>query len=357
VVAANWTGTELLMGLADHSGPDLTARLLLALTVLYTERPLHTTEERQQYVELALRLIDKVDQSTRTMVAAILRKHGAAPTEVCERLAPARLIGADDAPPLNDRAAKLSIHVDAAGVDNGTVVSSNADPLTSAASSAEREPADLGEAFFAANAVERRLLLAALASEPGSETTLASALGEGGAAGAAAKLATESISDHYRTLDAAAMEGRIGEFIREFERALGIPKTLCERILNDRSGEPMVIAARAAKMPIAVLQRILLLVNPAVSHSVQRVYDLTDLFHEINQDTAAKLLLLWRRSCSAGDSTAKPRPPAQKPLVPREPPGTALRSRFGALAARVGGQDINARPDPGNAGRGDLRFR
>jgi hypothetical protein len=359
VAAANWTGTEILMGLADHSGPDITARLLLALTVLYTQRPLHTTEERQQYVELASRLIDKVDPSTRTRVAGILCNHAAAPTEVCERLAPARLIAADDVTPANHRGANLHTHVYGADTDINTAISGDGDPVASAAPDAERKPEELGEAFFAANAAERRRLLAVLASSAGGENMPAcGALGDGHeSAKAAVGFATGTTSDRYRSLDAAAMEGRIGEFIREFERALGIPKTLCERILNDRSGEPMVIAAKAANMPIAVLQRILLLVNPAVSHSVRRVYDLTDLFHEIDQDTAARLMSSWRRHSSAAETAANLEPPARKPLAPRELPGTALRSRFGALAARVAGQDINARPDPGNVGRGDLRFR
>ena len=139
-------------------------------------------------------------------------------------------------------------------------------------------------------------------------------------------------------LDTAAMEGRIGEFIREFERLLGVPKTLCERILNDRSGEPMVVAAKAVNMPTAVLQRILLLVNPAVSHSVQRVYDLTDLFHDLDRGTAATLLSLWRAQAAPNPETG-PRRPSDS--APREARAASLRSRFGALAERIGGSSAH----------------
>ena len=94
----------------------------------------------------------------------------------------------------------------------------------------------------------------------------------------------------YERLDAAALQGRIGEFIREFERLLDLPRSLCERIVNDPSGEPIVVAAMAVHMPIAVLQRILLLVNPAMGHSVERVFDLTNLAYDLERAAAIRLL-------------------------------------------------------------------
>src|SRR3984893_15001462 len=86
VAVANATNNTMVMGLADRPGADMTARLLLALTALYVERPTHTDEERRQYVELALRLIDKVDASARAQVANLLAGHAAAPAEIQERL-------------------------------------------------------------------------------------------------------------------------------------------------------------------------------------------------------------------------------------------------------------------------------
>src|SRR6266851_3970719 len=80
------TNRDILTGIGDRPGADMTARLLLALTALYVQRPTHTAEERQQYIELALRLIDKVDEATRTTVAGILQRHPYAPAEIFERL-------------------------------------------------------------------------------------------------------------------------------------------------------------------------------------------------------------------------------------------------------------------------------
>jgi hypothetical protein len=204
-----------------------------------------------------------------------------------------------------------------------------------------------GEAFFAGNSAERRQVLsqiAVLAADDGEPTQPAG-------------------PDDMRVfagLDAAAMEGRIGEFLREFERLLSIPKSLCERILNDRSGEPMVVTAKAANMPIAMLHRILLLVNPAVSHSVERVFDLSDLFHDIERGTAVKLLSLWRAQAHDVEATTEPEPADNKVGGLRE--GSGLRSRFGALADRIRVQDgsdkgLSVPRAPGNAARRDLRSR
>jgi hypothetical protein len=56
-------------------------------------------------------------------------------------------------------------------------------------------------------------------------------------------------------------------------------------------------------MPADVLQRILLFINPAISHSVQRVYELAALYDEISHDTAESMLAIWRGRSLA---TAKP---------------------------------------------------
>ena len=113
----------------------------------------------------------------------------------------------------------------------------------------------------------------------------------------------ESVQDiaraDYERLDAAALQGRIGEFIREFERLLDLPRGLCERIINDPTGEPIVVAAMAVHMPIAVLQRILLLVNPAVGHSVERVFDLTNLAYDLDRGAAIRAVVVVARQGAA----------------------------------------------------------
>jgi hypothetical protein len=337
------------MGLADRPGADMTARLLLALTALYVERPTHTSEEEQQYVELVLRLIDKVDATARAKVADLLCGHVGAPAEILARLnatpsacaIPPDAVDVATADSPQEHAAAERVAVPLA--PSHAAIPADGEPVASAAPLAE-----LGEAFLAGTAAERRQVLSQIAGLAPDED------------GAGPQPAGPDNARAFAGLDAAAMEGRIGEFLREFERLLSVPKSLCERILNDRSGEPMVIAARAANMPIAVLQRILLLVNPAVSHSVQRVFDLSDLFHDIEQRTAVKLLSLWRARARDMEATAKSEPSDNRSVGSRD--GSALRSRFGALADRIRVQDgsgkgVSAPPVPGNAARRDLRSR
>jgi hypothetical protein len=316
-----------LIGLADRPGNDVKARLLLALTALYVERATHTEEEKRQYAELAQRLIDVVDETTRATVAGILRNHSAAPGAISERLA-------NNAAP-----AGATPPAPASTPDPTAGAASNPDPTV--ASQQALEPAEWGEAFFAASAAERRNLLALIAKRC-----------EGQSLPAMPDIARPD----YERLDAAALQGRIGEFIREFERLLELPRSLSERILNDASGEPIVVAAIAVHIPIAVLQRVLLLVNPAVGHSVERVFDLTNLSYELDRSAAIRLLALWRDDARRIEAASPPET-ASDLAAPREWPAAGLRARFGALSERVQEGSVTSRSDRESAGRRDLRSR
>ncbi len=315
---------ENLLGLADRPGNDIRARLLLALTALYVERATHTEEEKRQYAELAQRLIDVVDETTRAAVAGILRGHPTASIEISGRLS-------QNAPPdprTEERARIPAIDVAPA-------------PEAAASSHDALDPAEWGEAFFAATAAARRSLLMLIAKK-------------------CEELNAESMQDiaraDYERLDAAALQGRIGEFIREFERVLDLPRGLCERIINDPCGEPIVVAAVAVHMPIAVLQRILLLVNPAVSHSVERVFDLTNLAYDLERGAAVRLLSSWRDQARREEAAS---PPAAAPIAPpqRDRPPAGLRARFGALSERIADRSVTSRFDRESAARHDLRSR
>ena len=60
------------------------------------------------------------------------------------------------------------------------------------------------------------------------------------------------------------------------------------------SGETVVIAAKALLMPPAMLQRILLLLNPVIGQSVARVYELSALYGEITTSAVLRLLAIWQ---------------------------------------------------------------
>jgi Uncharacterised protein conserved in bacteria (DUF2336) len=348
VALVTTSSSDSLIELDDRPGADTTARLLLALTALYVQRPTHTAEEQQQYVELALRLIDKVEAATRTAVARILQRHPDAPAEVVKRLGDGQSsrVGEPEGEPhsTQDQHCARDQHFDSNPQSADRRCASTPAPSDAPAvrQSAPLSP-EFGEAFFAASPAERHRLLSLIARGYGDDVQAVpddSELGDG-------------------TVDAAASPGQIGEFANEFGQLIDIPTSLWERILNDPSGEPMVVAARATGMPIVILQRILLLVSTSASYSVQRVYDLTDLYHGLDVRSARNILAQWRTQAKRND----PIPETGLDTIdrrlgaPRHTSVASLRSRFDALTARVQSYAFNARADRGSVAPCGLRSR
>lgn len=235
---------DSLVDLACRDGVDIRPTLLRVLTDLYVQKQAHSADEAAQYTELALGLIDAVDEPTRAIVAARLAAYPAAPVAVLARL------------PV---------------------------PTASPAALTETEPApqnDLAEMFFAAGTDERRLILTNLDA----------------AAEATAHKPAPTMSEAIRRLEAAALKRNASEFAHILERALGVSRALAERAVCDPSGEPVVVAARALGMSAAVLQRILLFLNPTIGHSVERVYDLAHLYDELSPAVAARMVAIWRQA-------------------------------------------------------------
>src|SRR5262245_39319427 len=78
-----------LGGLVDlaNRDVDISPTLLRVLTDLYVSKPRHSREEERQYTELALRLLDVVDVSTRHGVAQRLSGYAQTPADIVRRLA------------------------------------------------------------------------------------------------------------------------------------------------------------------------------------------------------------------------------------------------------------------------------
>lgn len=231
-----------LVDLACRDGVDIRPTLIRVLTDLYIQKPTHSADEENQYVELALGLLDTVDDETRVAVAASLSRYPAAPTAVLDKL------GSAPAP----------------------------EPETAAPS----ETADLTELFFSTGVHGRRHILANLDIEPAALT----------------HRPAPASSEVVRRLEAAALQHNTGEFGRILERALGIGRALAERIARDPSGEPVVIAGKALGMNAAVLQRVLLFLNAEIGQSVERVHDLSMLFDALKPEAAEYMVSVWRMS-------------------------------------------------------------
>ena len=275
---------DSLVDLACRDGVDIRPTLLRVLTDLYVQKPAHSAEEETQYVELARGLIDAVDAATLAIVAARLSAYPAAPAAILGRLG-----------------------------------SPSARPAAPALAQTEAKPTarnDLLELFFAANTEERRLILTNL--DVAAET--------------AARRPAPASSEVIRRLENAALQRNPGEFARMLERALGISRELAERIARDPSGEPIVVAARALGMTAAVLQRILLFLNPAIGQSVERVYDLARLYDELTPAAAERMLTIWRQ---AGGRSRPPHEPVHWDDERRDARSLSTPARYRSDRGRV----------------------
>ncbi len=281
-----------LVDLACRDGVDVRPTLLRVVTDLYVQKPTHSTDETTRYVELALGLIESVDDATRAAVAASLAGYAAAPAAVLARLG--RTAAAEVTP--------------SAEVANAT---------------ASTESDDLIELFFTATSEDRRLILFNLDAAAMSSVHLPSPA----AAAVIAKLETAALQRNSRV------------FSRTLARALRIPLDLAERVARDPSGEPIVVAARSLGMKAAVLQRILLFLNPSVGQSVQRVYELADLFDALPREAAERMLAIWRGAGAVpapGHEPVYQNSPARQArplaavwdsLVPEQPPARLKSAR------------------------------
>jgi hypothetical protein len=272
--------------------------LLRVLTDLYLQRPTHPPADERYYTELAMRLIDAVDIKARAALAARLASYPAAPRLIVERLAHDVLEVArpilEHSPCLT--AADLAAVAEACGAGHAAVIATRTAPVAEtlqprAAVNAPRiseESAELAELFYAAGPAERRLILLNLDY----------------AISAAPTVASLQRNDVWR-LESAALQHNLSAVARELERALRVSPAQARRIINDETGEPIVVAAKAMALPADVLQRMLLFVNPHIGQSVDRVYELAELYGEIGVDAARRLIAILREADSAERKAAR----------------------------------------------------
>jgi hypothetical protein len=262
-----------LTALANRDGVDIKPTLLRVMTDLYVQKPVHSVEEERHYTELSMRLIDRVDLATRAIVAERLAKYPTAPRSVIQRL----LRGREPQPQ--------------------TAPSHTNSPAPNTATSAATLT-ELSELFLAANAEDRRMILLHL---------------EYGTLAPAVALDAIAAQDSIRRLEMAALNHNADAFALEIESALGIARTMARRLIDDESGEPVLVLAMALGMPSEVLQRILLCLNPKISHSVLRVYELSTLYEELEPHSALRLTAIWQKIYQAEPRSAAPRAAVLQP--------------------------------------------
>jgi uncharacterized protein (DUF2336 family) len=327
-----------LIGLARQDGVDVRPTLLRVLTDLYVQKRAHTPDEEHRYTELALWLLAGVDTPTRAAVAKKLATYEQAPRAVVRRLARdafevaepvlkgsrvltsedllavisdfgpryAGAIGARDfAEPPADQTERSEVA--RADNDSGHAApdpasaevrssESGGDAATEAAPvplADKTEAAGIGAYFLDAGSAERRLMLANL---------------DDGTLSAAEKLVAAASDDVIRQLETAAMQRRPDAFEQVLEQSLRISAERARAIVHDDTGEPIVVAAKALQMPSDVLLRVLLFLNPVIGHSVERVFDLVDLYDRLSPEAALHLASSWQDTPARAGRPARYQP-------------------------------------------------
>lgn len=277
----NLDGMTGLAGLADRTGVDIRPTLLRVLTDLYIQKPTHTPAEDLHFMELALRLIEVVDESTLIAIATRLQAHANAPAAVLQRLAQflpgttsEKTAGSIElfAETSLDDDIELFEPIPSPGTHHYQVVAASVEPLMPL-------PVDYvgqREAFFTADPGERRLILLNLVHVAEQDVALAQE------------------TNIIRYLEQAALAGRAQEFTTLLQQGLGVSRALSRRIVTDPQGEPFVVSAKALAMPTDVFQRILMSLNPSIGQSVDVVFSLSDLFMELPLSSALHLVAIWR---------------------------------------------------------------
>jgi uncharacterized protein (DUF2336 family) len=314
-----------------HGSTAMRPALLRVLTDLYVHRLRHTADEERHYTELALRLLEAVDTPTRIAVAMRLARHASPPPRVLQYLAgdipevaalvrshpllapllaPGSAIGA--APRHRDPAAPAA---------NAAYKAQRSATTPSAIDSTRAD--ELNEQFFAADVHERRLILLNLDIVAPIPAWL---------------VAVSRDPSVGRRLEAAALARNREDFAQHLASALQIARAQARRVVGDDLGEPVAVAAKALGVPRDVLYRILMFVNPAVGHSVERVHALAVLYDEMPAAAAAGMVAIWQalpggseraearyQPVTAEETQPRPRaaaaaPPAAQraPVAPRE---------------------------------------
>src|SRR6478609_1501290 len=199
-------GFDGLMTLSRREGVDIRPTLLRVLTDLYVQAKSHNSDEERQFVELASRLIDQVDDATRAAVKArlaiypstpapIMQKLGLSAAQEGQRVPLAREIPAPAlAPPPAPLPARTPTDAELRMASNMAMQ--------------PKDAADIHDMFFRAGAAERALILHNLAQTP---------------LKAAPRIPTVRAKRAIQILEMAAIAGDVENFTSELGDSLILP--------------------------------------------------------------------------------------------------------------------------------------
>jgi Uncharacterised protein conserved in bacteria (DUF2336) len=273
-----FSGFDGLMTLSRREGVDIRPTLLRVLTDLYVQASAHSGDEERQFIELASRLIEEVDDATRAAVRARLAIYPATPAEILNKLGlrrshPGQIVPVASAIP--------TFPAETPPVKAPTEAQLR---MASNLSMRPNDAAEISDMFYAASASERALILHNLNDTP---------------LKASARIPAARAARAIETLEMAAFAEDGENFALELGEALILPARLATQVVNDPGGEPLAAAARALDMPSAVFQRVLMFLNPEFGSSVHNVYRLSRLYDRLSERSALVMLAAWRGSTMA----------------------------------------------------------
>ncbi|KJC41290.1 DUF2336 domain-containing protein [Bradyrhizobium sp. LTSP857] len=301
-------GFDGLMTLSRREGVDVRPTLLRVLTDLYVQTRVHSDDEQRQFVELATRLIDQVDDATRASVKAKLAIYPSTPVPILQKLG---LVAAQEG-----RRVPLAREIPVAPQAPSPVRAPTDAQQRMAANMAmqPKDAAEIHDMFFRASSSERALILHNLSQTP---------------LKAAPRIPTVRAKRAIQILEMAAIAGDVENFTYELGDSLILPSRVATEIVDDPGGEALAVAARALDMPSPNFQRILLFFKPEIGTSVDMVYWLSRLYDRLNDRSALVMLAAWR-----GSTLAVTRAKYQSSLHDNE----RQRARAGASQSRPGVQ-------------------
>src|SRR4051794_2026915 len=281
-------GFDGLMTLSRREGVDIRPTLLRVLTDLYVQANAHSSDEERQFVELASRLIDQVDDATRAAVRGRLAIYPAAPVQILQKLglAPAH---ADRPIPLAREIARPTLAPAPAAEKPPNAAERR---MAASLSMQPKDAAEIHDLFFRANASERAAILHSLDDTP---------------LKASPRIPAGRAARAIETLEMAAFAADVENFTIEIGESLILPARIAAEVVADPGGEPLACAARALDMPGPVFQRVLLFLKPEIGNSVHTVYRLARLYDRLSERSALVMLAAWRGSVMAA-ARAKYRP-------------------------------------------------
>jgi len=309
------------MTLSRREGVDIRPTLLRVLTDLYVQAGAHSSDEERQFVELASRLIDQVDDATRAAVRARLAIYPGAPVSILAQLGLK--------PSGSDEPATLVRDVPARSTASGTEPVDTRPATQSTLAMQPKDAAEIHDMFFRANGRERAAILHNLGETPLKPSP---------------RIPETRAARAIETLEMAAFASDVESFAIELGESLILPARMAAQVVDDPGGEPLACAARALGMPSAVFQRILLFLKPEMGSSVQTVYRLSRLYDNLGERSALIMLAAWRGAVMATSRT-KHRPMlydddrqrargAALPARPEVQPGMSTVARTGTDGSR-----------------------